>query len=55
MATQDLISKTLGAAPPARITPANERRTNRRCKITQLMRIRPRIRSATTSRICAAA
>ena len=41
MATQDLISSTLGAAPPARITPANERRTTRRCKITQLMRIRP--------------
>jgi hypothetical protein len=41
MATQDLISKTLGSAPPARITQANERRSNRRCKITQLMRIRP--------------
>jgi hypothetical protein len=42
MATQDIISKTLGSsAPPARITPANERRTTRRCKITQLMRIRP--------------
>ena len=40
MATQDLISKT-GAVPPIRVTPANERRTNRRCKITQLMRIRP--------------
>ena len=41
MATQDLISKTLGAVAPARITSANERRSNRRCKITQLMRIRP--------------
>ena len=40
MATQDLISKT-GSVPPIRVTPANERRTNRRCKITQLMRIRP--------------
>src|SRR6202000_2994565 len=41
MATQDLISKTLGSVSPARITPASERRSNRRCKITQLMRIRP--------------
>src|ERR1700733_14625073 len=41
MATQDLISKTAGSMPTIRITPANERRTNRRCKITQLMRIRP--------------
>ena len=41
MATQDLISKTAGLVPPARITPNNERRTTRRCKITQLMRIRP--------------
>src|ERR1700722_15511367 len=42
MATQDLISKTTqGPVPPARITPANERRSMRRCKITQLMRIRP--------------
>ena len=41
MATQDLISRTTGSAPAARITAANERRTTRRCKITQLMRIRP--------------
>jgi hypothetical protein len=42
MATQDLISNaTQSAAPPARVTPANERRSTRRCKITQLMRIRP--------------
>ena len=42
MATQDLISKTTqGAVAPARVTPANERRSTRRCKITQLMRIRP--------------
>jgi hypothetical protein len=41
MATQDLISKTTSAAPPARVVPANERRSTRRCKITQLMRIRP--------------
>jgi hypothetical protein len=42
MATQDLIGKTTqSAVPPARITTANERRSTRRCKITQLMRIRP--------------
>jgi hypothetical protein len=42
MATQDLISRTMqGAVPPARVTPASERRSTRRCKITQLMRIRP--------------
>src|ERR1700733_14758777 len=41
MATQDLISKTAGSMPTIRITPASERRSNRRCKITQLMRIRP--------------
>ena len=42
MATQDLISNaTQSAVPPARVTPANERRSTRRCKITQLMRIRP--------------
>jgi hypothetical protein len=41
MATQDLISKTAGSVPPVRVTPANERRSTRRCKITQLMRIRP--------------
>jgi len=41
MATQDLFSKTPSAVPPVRTTPANERRGTRRCKITQLMRIRP--------------
>lgn len=42
MATQDLICNTTqGAVPPARVTPASERRSTRRCKITQLMRIRP--------------
>ena len=34
MATQELISKTLGSVPTARITPANERRSNRRCKMS---------------------
>lgn len=41
MATQEFVSKTTSAIPTVRITPANERRANRRCKITQLMRIRP--------------
>ena len=41
MATQDLISRTTGAVPAVRTTPASERRSTRRCKITQLMRIRP--------------
>ena len=41
MATQDLISKTAGTVPPVHVTPATERRSTRRCKITQLMRIRP--------------
>jgi|SRR5882757_10048883 len=41
MATQDLISKTQGSISTVRITPASERRATRRCKITQLMRIRP--------------
>jgi hypothetical protein len=31
----------MGSVAPARITSANERRSTRRCKITQLMRIRP--------------
>lgn len=31
----------MGSVSPARITSANERRSTRRCKITQLMRIRP--------------
>ena len=41
MATQDLISKTVGSESAGRITPTSERRNTRRCKITQLMRIRP--------------
>ena len=42
MATQDFMSKTpQNGVPPARVTPATERRSTRRCKITQLMRIRP--------------
>ena len=41
MATQDLISKTQGSVSKVRTTPATERRSTRRCKITQLMRIRP--------------
>jgi|SRR5579862_5659401 hypothetical protein len=41
MATQDLISRTTGAVSTVRTTPATERRSTRRCKITQLMRIRP--------------
>jgi hypothetical protein len=41
MATQDLISETTPGVVSARVTPASERRSTRRCKITQLMRIRP--------------
>jgi len=42
MATQDLMSKIPGnAAPAIRPTSQPERRGTRRCKITQLMRIRP--------------
>src|SRR6201992_131614 len=41
MATQDLISKTTPGPVTARVTPVTERRSTRRCKITQLMRIRP--------------
>src|SRR5215470_7359959 len=37
MATQDFMSKTAQGAP----TRSTERRGSRRCKITQLMRIRP--------------
>jgi hypothetical protein len=41
MATQDIMTKTTGNAPvPQRISQA-ERRGSRRCKINQLMRIRP--------------
>jgi hypothetical protein len=42
MATQDLMSKTPQNGIPAhRATAQSERRGSRRCKITQLMRIRP--------------
>lgn len=42
MATQDLMSKTPQEGVPARRVPSQtERRGSRRCKITQLMRIRP--------------
>jgi hypothetical protein len=42
MATQDFMSKTpQNGIPARRATSQAERRGNRRCKITQLMRIRP--------------
>jgi hypothetical protein len=42
MATQDFMSKTpQDAIPPRRVPSQTERRGSRRCKITQLMRIRP--------------
>src|SRR3984893_12470530 len=42
MATQDFMSKTpQHGVPPKRATTPSERRGTRRCKITQLMRIRP--------------
>ncbi len=41
MATQDLMTKTTGNAPILRSTSQAERRGSRRCKINQLMRIRP--------------
>ena len=42
MATQDFMSKTpQNGVPPNRTAGQSERRSNRRCKITQLMRIRP--------------
>jgi hypothetical protein len=42
MATQDFMSKTpQNGVPPKRVTTPSERRGTRRCKITQLMRIRP--------------
>jgi hypothetical protein len=42
MATQDLMSKTTPSGFAASRKPsANERRGSRRCKITQLMRLRP--------------
>jgi hypothetical protein len=41
MATQDFMSKTPQNRVPPNRTTTQERRGNRRCKITQLMRIRP--------------
>jgi hypothetical protein len=41
MATQDLMTKTTGNSSIPRTTPQAERRGSRRCKINQLMRIRP--------------
>src|SRR5215467_4730665 len=40
MTTQDIMTKTTGNAPAPRASQA-ERRGSRRCKINQLMRIRP--------------
>ena len=41
MATQDLMTKTTGNSSIPRATSQAERRGSRRCKINQLMRIRP--------------
>ena len=41
MATQDLMTKTTGNSPVPRTASQAERRGSRRCKINQLMRIRP--------------
>jgi hypothetical protein len=41
MATQDLMTKTTGNSTIPRNVPQSERRSSRRCKINQLMRIRP--------------
>jgi hypothetical protein len=41
MAMQDLMTKTTGNSHLPRSVPQNERRGSRRCKINQLMRIRP--------------
>jgi hypothetical protein len=41
MATQDIMTKTTGNSPIPRNTSQTERRGSRRCKINQLMRIRP--------------
>jgi hypothetical protein len=42
MVTQDLMSKIQdGVPPPRRVPSQTERRSTRRCKITQMMRIRP--------------
>jgi hypothetical protein len=41
MATYDVMTKTTGNSSIPRSTPQAERRGSRRCKINQLMRIRP--------------
>jgi len=41
MATQDIMTKTTGNLPVPRSSSQAERRGSRRCKINQLMRIRP--------------
>src|SRR5215472_1236690 len=41
MATQDIMTKTTGNSPIPRNASQTERRGSRRCKINQLMRIRP--------------
>ena len=41
MATQDFMTKTTGNSAIPRNVPQSERRGSRRCKINQLMRIRP--------------
>jgi hypothetical protein len=41
MATQDIMTKTSGNSPISRSASQAERRGSRRCKINQLMRIRP--------------
>jgi hypothetical protein len=41
MPTQDIMSKVPESIPANRIPTQTERRASRRCKITQLMRIRP--------------
>jgi hypothetical protein len=41
MATQELMTKTTGNSTIPRNVPQSERRGSRRCKINQLMRIRP--------------
>ena len=41
MATQEIMTKTTGSAPIPRNPSQAERRGSRRCKINQLMRIRP--------------
>jgi hypothetical protein len=41
MATQEFMSKTPQNGIPGRVPTQTERRGSRRCKITQLMRIRP--------------